>query len=100
MSETFIAEIEKELPPLPSPDELRRISERHAGQIWQTTVCPVCENQEWGWRLGCSVKGCAGFRYGFEAWHWEARSGAMTGPAAQTAFIKHGRDFLFVDERP
>lgn len=95
-----IAKLIAQLPPPPSPEQLRRMNESRAGDIWQITICPTCGGENWGWRLGCSTKGCAGFTHGHQAWRWEARSGAMTGLFAETAVIEHGKDFLFIDERP
>lgn len=98
--DAFLAQAQKNAPPMPSPDEVQRINERHAGDIYPVTVCNLCSQVYHGWRLGCGDRECDGaYQFGHVKHVYQAKSGALLKPDAG-GYIEHGKDFSFIDERP
>jgi len=96
----LFAEAEKNAPPRLSDKEWQHIMEQHAGDITTASYCPACGYYNWGHRLGCWRSECENSsKIGSVEWLFQARNGPILSPDAG-GYIRHGTDFMFIDERP
>lgn len=87
--------------PLPTDEQIRQSMEGRAGDIWPISICPKCGNTTYGHRLGCWRNECENSKVlGSVTWLFQAASGKLDRFNPSTSNIEHGKDFLFIEERP
>lgn len=95
----------KDLPPPPTPEEVRKIRARHAGRISPITVCE-CGWKDFFHRMGCANMRTLIFRDGkpvdFDTtghkiqWLFLVADGPLEGSGSR--IIEHGVDFCFTGD--
>lgn len=94
--EAIIIERGGQIPPMPSPEEIRRIHERHAGRLTPVTVCE-CGWADYFHRMGCRNQSNFGDNTGHQIrWLFAANDGKMQG--GQTRYLEHGKHFNFIED--
>lgn len=94
--EAIIIERGGQIPPMPSPEEIRRIHERHVGRLTPVTVCE-CGWDDYFHRMGCRNQTDFTDNTGHQIrWLFAASDGKMQ--SGQTRYLEHGKQFNFIED--